>query len=217
MSFTDKLKLGFDKWDRLLKEYGLFNPINPFDHSTSTDTKLQTLTLEFVIEQSRQTYESAISFLEANKEEISNLYPNAYFEILLNIKTKNQCSLTNDEVIVLYSDMEYFLTKENRYTSDSAIVVNFLLGKRGERAPDELKTKLEEYIYKDNTSFGFVYCMLNNKSDLETKYSKLLKMFVNITNPLDKEKLDVYINELPEYNSLEDDNVIIERLKNLTL
>ena len=172
-------------------------------------------TLDYVIDQSRQSYPNAVQFVEFYKSDIEKLYPMAYFEVMLNIKTRNQCELTDDQRQQLLGEMEYFFTKKTRYTSDSAMVANFLTGKFGERAPKELREKLINYLYKDNTSFGFVFFMVNSELPLEEKYTTALKIFNGITNKIDKEKLTVYINELPTYNSLINDNIIIKRLQAL--
>jgi len=204
------------KYDCFLKKIGIHNPFNPFDNKCNHETEelKENFTIEYVVEQARNTYEDALKFIEEHKEQIEKLYPNAVFEMTMNIKTRNQDKLTEEEKTQLTKDIEYFLTKPKRYVSDSAILLNYIFGEYGSKnTPLELRERIEKFLLEKKTSYSFMYFMMQYDKKLEEKYNILKEIYTNIDNPAEKEKINIYFDEMKKYNKIKMDNIIVDRLK----
>lgn len=170
------------------------------------------------VEKTRLPYKEALQYVEDNKEIIESLYPNALYEFSLNIRTKNQSELTDTESVLLAEDMKYFLNKKSRFISDSAIVSNFLMDYRFYKVDFNLVADLEEYLFAENTSFGFILYMTKyNFLDIEIRYNLLERMYLGIRNNSedDRTNLKKYITHLNTYNFNKDTKIILNRLASL--
>ena len=176
------------------------------------------MTIDDIIDHARLPLREALKYLKDNKDVIEGLYPNAYFECVLNVLTRNIQLISNDEVSQLIKDMEYFLTKETRYTSDSAIVYNFLsnINKRVTLDLDFIQD-LEEYLYKEHTSYSFKY-------NLETFYHLPSDIRIDMLMPIyegilvkggnEVEVLAKYIARQKKVNHIYADNLVLDGLLN---
>ncbi len=174
------------------------------------DFKSKTITIGDYVKKAQTNYGSAMEFYNRNLEAIGNLYPNAKFECELNIMTRFQDELTPKQTDDMVTAMRYFLTKETRFNSDSAIVSNFLVDIK-EVSPI-LKQQLEDYLFEDNTRFSFMYVLTDVYKGTD-KFEKVKSIYSKITDEDDLIQLHMNIDNYDNIMNSEDGKIIIERFK----
>ena len=114
----------------------------------------------------KQDKDLALEFIDKNKDNLNQLWPNAYRDFLLNIKTRYLKHYESERDIIL--DQLVSITEaEQFYTSHSAMVSNFLRNSRGlENVYPAKIDKLRTFLKNKPTRFSIDYFITTISAEL---------------------------------------------------
>jgi len=166
---------------------------------------------EYVIA-AQTSYKVGIKYIKDNQEAIKRLYDNALFEFTLNVETRYISDLDDETLNALPEKLERIINKRYRYTSDSAIVYNYLTNIDDDNI--QLKDKLERFLFEDKTRFSFMYLFSNNYNNPardELAFDTLLYLLEH-SYGYEKDNLFKYFKDFESFNTKENDIKLIKSL-----
>jgi hypothetical protein len=128
--------------------------------------------------------EVAFEFVKTHETEIRNLYPEAYDDFILNIKTRYLNEYIKDINELIDAGLK-ITERSNFYTSYSAIIYNLISNHNGTLDNTPELVKFEQYLLDNLTRFSFMY-FLESRSMQISKAGNDTEQIEQLKEMLDK-------------------------------